>query len=167
MTDPLRSHYLTATREEAQTIWKDRLPSLHREWFRWSSVAPKISRGEEPLPILTAIRHERPWSAFPPVLDPLLSHLPSAPDDHFVLAKKKRRGEIRKILSRKITMTRSTVRLRTRGGSGTRCVEDLSRFQEGRKLTWRLAASSLPSNSAATSSSIGSRTTHAPYHISM
>lgn len=52
------------SKEEAVTIWKDRLPSLHREWFRWSSVAPKISKGEEPMPILTAIRHERPWKAW-------------------------------------------------------------------------------------------------------
>lgn len=50
------------SKEEAINIWKDRMPSLHREWFRWSSVAPKISKGEEPMPILTAIRHERPWS---------------------------------------------------------------------------------------------------------
>ena len=53
-----------ASKEEAINIWKDRMPSLHREWFRWSSVAPKISKGEEPMPILTAIRHERPWKAW-------------------------------------------------------------------------------------------------------
>ena len=33
----------------------------HRDWFRWSNALRYIEDGNEPMPILTAIRHERPW----------------------------------------------------------------------------------------------------------
>lgn len=32
-----------------------------RGWYKWSSVRRWLKDGAEPLPILTAIRHERPW----------------------------------------------------------------------------------------------------------
>lgn len=32
-----------------------------RSWYRWSSAREYLDSGAEPLPILTAIRHERPW----------------------------------------------------------------------------------------------------------
>jgi len=32
-----------------------------REWFKWSNAQKYLADGKEPLPILTAIRHERPW----------------------------------------------------------------------------------------------------------
>ncbi|KAL1969192.1 hypothetical protein VTN77DRAFT_446 [Rasamsonia byssochlamydoides] len=32
-----------------------------RGWYKWSSVQKWLKGGAEPLPILTAIRHERPW----------------------------------------------------------------------------------------------------------
>jgi cytosolic phospholipase A2 len=31
------------------------------EWFKWTNVQKHLENGTEPLPILTAIRHERPW----------------------------------------------------------------------------------------------------------
>ncbi|KZO96364.1 FabD/lysophospholipase-like protein [Calocera viscosa TUFC12733] len=36
---------------------------LKKEWFQWSKVWERsgIKAGEEPFPILTAVRHERPW----------------------------------------------------------------------------------------------------------
>lgn len=33
----------------------------HDQWYKWSSAQRYINDGTEPLPILTAIRHERPW----------------------------------------------------------------------------------------------------------
>ena len=33
-----------------------------REWFKWSNAQKYLADGKEPLPILTAIRHERPWN---------------------------------------------------------------------------------------------------------
>lgn len=33
----------------------------HSAWWKWTSAANFLASGAEPLPILTAIRHERPW----------------------------------------------------------------------------------------------------------
>jgi phospholipase A2 len=33
----------------------------HRYWHKWSHASKHLINGQEPLPILTAIRHERPW----------------------------------------------------------------------------------------------------------
>lgn len=33
----------------------------HRDWFKWSNALKWLEGGAEPLPLLTAIRHERPW----------------------------------------------------------------------------------------------------------
>jgi phospholipase A2 len=33
----------------------------HHNWWKWSSASKFLDNGAEPLPILTAIRHERPW----------------------------------------------------------------------------------------------------------
>ncbi|CAK5280056.1 unnamed protein product [Mycena citricolor] len=33
----------------------------HRAWWKWSQAQRRLVNGAEPLPILTAIRHERPW----------------------------------------------------------------------------------------------------------
>ncbi|OQO12081.1 hypothetical protein B0A48_02720 [Cryoendolithus antarcticus] len=37
------------------------VPGLQHNWHKWSSAITHTSTGAEPLPILTAIRHERPW----------------------------------------------------------------------------------------------------------
>lgn len=37
------------------------LPGYHRSWWKWTSATNYLASGAEPLPILTAIRHERPW----------------------------------------------------------------------------------------------------------
>lgn len=33
----------------------------HSDWYKWSGALKYLNGGAEPLPILTAIRHERPW----------------------------------------------------------------------------------------------------------
>lgn len=33
----------------------------HHDWLKWSSGQEYLLKGEQPMPILTAIRHERPW----------------------------------------------------------------------------------------------------------
>lgn len=40
---------------------KKELASQHQEWFRWSNASKYLAHGENPLPLMTAIRHERPW----------------------------------------------------------------------------------------------------------
>jgi cytosolic phospholipase A2 len=35
--------------------------SSHESWLKWTSAAIHLDGGREPLPLLTAIRHERPW----------------------------------------------------------------------------------------------------------
>lgn len=47
--------------KDPQANTKKELAGHHREWFRWSSAITYLEHGQEPLPILTAIRHERPW----------------------------------------------------------------------------------------------------------
>lgn len=42
----------TATKEVA---------GYHHSWYKWSSTLKHLEGGAEPLPILTAVRHERPW----------------------------------------------------------------------------------------------------------
>lgn len=37
------------------------LAGYHDQWYKWSSAQRYFNDGSEPLPILTAIRHERPW----------------------------------------------------------------------------------------------------------
>ncbi|RDW87363.1 lysophospholipase-1 [Coleophoma crateriformis] len=34
---------------------------LNHDWYKWTSAREHLENGEEPLPIITAIRHERPW----------------------------------------------------------------------------------------------------------
>lgn len=36
-------------------------PNANRGWCKWSSASKWLTEGHEPLPIMTAIRHERPW----------------------------------------------------------------------------------------------------------
>lgn len=36
-------------------------PECHRPWWKWTHAQSCLRDGAEPLPILTAIRHERPW----------------------------------------------------------------------------------------------------------
>lgn len=36
-------------------------PDANRGWCKWSSARKWLAEGQEPLPIMTAIRHERPW----------------------------------------------------------------------------------------------------------
>ncbi|OCT50771.1 putative cytosolic phospholipase A2 [Cladophialophora carrionii] len=40
---------------------KKEVAGQHEQWFKWSSANAHLVDGHEPLPILTAIRHERPW----------------------------------------------------------------------------------------------------------
>lgn len=37
------------------------VPGYHRAWWKWTHAQQYLRSGAEPLPILTAIRHERPW----------------------------------------------------------------------------------------------------------
>lgn len=37
------------------------LAGYQSQWYRWTSASKHINDGNEPLPIMTAIRHERPW----------------------------------------------------------------------------------------------------------
>ncbi|KAF1992411.1 putative cytosolic phospholipase A2 [Aulographum hederae CBS 113979] len=50
--DPMQQPGGTVSKEVA---------GYHREWFKWSNATKYLNQGQEPLPILTAIRHERPW----------------------------------------------------------------------------------------------------------
>ncbi|KIW75932.1 hypothetical protein Z517_10677 [Fonsecaea pedrosoi CBS 271.37] len=40
---------------------KKEVAGFHENWLKWSSANMYLLDGSEPLPILTAIRHERPW----------------------------------------------------------------------------------------------------------
>ncbi|RMD43402.1 hypothetical protein DV735_g1721, partial [Chaetothyriales sp. CBS 134920] len=40
---------------------KSEVPGHPSHWLKWTSAAALLEGGKEPLPILTAIRHERPW----------------------------------------------------------------------------------------------------------
>ncbi len=40
---------------------KNEVAGQHEQWFKWSSANAHLTDGCEPMPILTAIRHERPW----------------------------------------------------------------------------------------------------------
>lgn len=37
------------------------LAGYHQDWFKWTNAMKYLAGGAEPYPILTAIRHERPW----------------------------------------------------------------------------------------------------------
>jgi phospholipase A2 len=40
---------------------REEVAGYHRSWLTWPSAQKYLNDGSEPLPILTAIRHERPW----------------------------------------------------------------------------------------------------------
>ncbi|KIX00994.1 uncharacterized protein Z518_10060 [Rhinocladiella mackenziei CBS 650.93] len=40
---------------------KKEVAGYHEDWYKWTSANRYLQDGSEPLPILTAIRHERPW----------------------------------------------------------------------------------------------------------
>lgn len=40
---------------------KKEVAGQHDQWYKWTSANSHLKDGREPLPILTAIRHERPW----------------------------------------------------------------------------------------------------------
>ncbi|KAK4543636.1 hypothetical protein LTR36_005281 [Oleoguttula mirabilis] len=42
-------------------VAKTEVAGAQRSWYRWSSAREYIDSGAQPLPIMTAIRHERPW----------------------------------------------------------------------------------------------------------
>ncbi|CAO1618095.1 unnamed protein product [Parajaminaea phylloscopi] len=50
---------------------KQTSPSIRREWYQWSRclVSAGIGQGHQPLPILTAVRHERSWKDWQPDAD--------------------------------------------------------------------------------------------------
>ncbi|KAF2099753.1 FabD/lysophospholipase-like protein [Rhizodiscina lignyota] len=43
-----------------QTPQKE-VAGYHSQWYKWSNALKYLNGGAEPMPILTAIRHERPW----------------------------------------------------------------------------------------------------------
>ncbi|KAH8810962.1 putative cytosolic phospholipase A2 [Xylogone sp. PMI_703] len=43
---------------------QNEIPGYHRAWWKWSQAQEYLKNGMEPLPILTAIRHDRPWRAW-------------------------------------------------------------------------------------------------------
>jgi cytosolic phospholipase A2 len=40
---------------------KKEVAGHHENWFKWSTANRHLIDGDEPFPIMTAIRHERPW----------------------------------------------------------------------------------------------------------
>jgi cytosolic phospholipase A2 len=44
-----------------QTTYERELAGYRDHWFKWTNAMKYLNGGAEPLPILTAIRHERPW----------------------------------------------------------------------------------------------------------
>jgi phospholipase A2 len=44
-----------------QTPYERELAGYRNHWFKWTNAMKYLNGGAEPLPILTAIRHERPW----------------------------------------------------------------------------------------------------------
>ena len=47
--------------QQPGTAVNKEVAGYHRDWFKWSNALKHLDKGSEPLPILTAIRHERPW----------------------------------------------------------------------------------------------------------
>ncbi len=47
--------------DEAEMTNKEGTGNCQRRWYKWSDAQKALLNGAEPLPILTAIRHERPW----------------------------------------------------------------------------------------------------------
>ncbi|KAF2767972.1 putative cytosolic phospholipase A2 [Teratosphaeria nubilosa] len=56
------------------------LAGYQKSWHRWSSAAKYTDTGAEPLPIMTAIRHERPWKDWKDKEQPFESDDPSSGD---------------------------------------------------------------------------------------
>lgn len=54
----------------------------HRHWFKWSNATKYLADGSEPLPILTAIRHERPWKDWVDKEHPFKEHEDFASTEH-------------------------------------------------------------------------------------
>lgn len=40
---------------------RSEVAGLHPSWYRYSRARKYTDNGSEPLPVMTAIRHERPW----------------------------------------------------------------------------------------------------------
>jgi phospholipase A2 len=57
---------------------KREVAGQHEQWFKWSSANSHLVDGKEPLPILTAIRHERPWKDWVDKEDPFKNADPGA-----------------------------------------------------------------------------------------
>ncbi|KAH9817789.1 cytosolic phospholipase A2 beta-like, partial [Teratosphaeria destructans] len=58
----------------------EELAGDQESWYRWSSAAKYTDTGAEPLPIMTAIRHERPWKDWKDKEQPFASEDPSSGD---------------------------------------------------------------------------------------
>ena len=56
----------------------------HHSWYKWTSAREHLEDGMEPLPILTAIRHERPWKDWEDKDQPFKEPDQSAIEHHFV-----------------------------------------------------------------------------------
>jgi cytosolic phospholipase A2 len=52
--------YLFLHRSQESEIVR-RKPDTNRGWWKWTSARRWLDEGQQPLPIMTAIRHERPW----------------------------------------------------------------------------------------------------------
>lgn len=59
-------------------------PSLRREWFQFSKTLERegLNKGAQPLPILTAIRHERPWKDWKSPTEPFESTHNQETEEH-------------------------------------------------------------------------------------
>ncbi len=60
---------------------KKEVAGFQRSWYRLSSAREHTDSGAEPMPIMTAIRHERPWKDWHDSEHPFKDPNPSADDD--------------------------------------------------------------------------------------
>lgn len=59
----------------------EKVAGSHPSWLRWSDAIKHLEHGKEPLPLLTAIRHERPWKDWADETTPFKNADPSH-DEH-------------------------------------------------------------------------------------
>ena len=59
-TGHLFLHNQPSTEEKSPGMFTD-VAGPEIDWHKWTNVSRHLREGKEPLPILTAIRHERPW----------------------------------------------------------------------------------------------------------
>lgn len=57
-------------------------PDTNRGWYKWTSAHRWLDDGQEPLPIMTAIRHERPWKDWVDKEHPFKDEEPMSGENH-------------------------------------------------------------------------------------